>query len=280
MPRLTIRHLMLLVLYVAPGMPALGAPAPVRAFYLSPATFVGAPVALAGVSWFILRPGPNLDWVIVFLVWLGLTLFSGGSCIGIFMHAEDWFAFVLGALAYLLVLCLSTWIAERWLIPIQCPLCGKNSLLGADPWLGWQRSQELLGIKALPARQESEQFSFCHCEFCGLEELLSRAEARQGCPNCARGRPHRLWTPKDGSRTPDSFLRYEFYWCMACSGRCKRLLPGIWEEAVTPEDDEHYGRSDPMKWLRGRVDRIASMVRARYQARLGSCRTGGRTGPQ
>jgi len=126
---------MLLVLYVAVAlalsMPAIRSRGPERDL-LVPITLVCVPIALAGLSWFILRPGPRRDWVMGFFLCLSLTLntfwwtvdyFTGTSELEWFIRFAMIMQFGLGGI----------WLAKRSLILERCPRCGKMALLNADP---------------------------------------------------------------------------------------------------------------------------------------------------
>jgi predicted RNA-binding Zn-ribbon protein involved in translation (DUF1610 family) len=266
MPQMRIRHLMLLVLYIAIGlalsMPAINAGGLLRTVFVN-LTLIGVPLVWAGLSWLILRPGPHRDWIIYACLVVSLAAlflfqsiaFVNSVSLGVMRGRFGW-GWVVPILVTFSFGFQIIWTVKRLLMPKQCPRCGKRSLQNAEPWKVRLRRVETTPVEAEPqARGEAQRLSYYLCESCGLARELSSAEAQQCCPSCggiAWVRLRRL----DGFEPPRESPRGDFYWCLACSARCKQLVPGVWEDAVSPEDDRPYLRRDFIGWIGDRFHRI------------------------
>jgi hypothetical protein len=262
MLRLRIRHLMLLVLYVAVilalTMPAIRTRGPDRVAFIL-ATVLGVPMAMAAFSALILRPGPHRDWLTCFFVTIPMTFLALVLTIGTLMGAmttkeiagtwREPVNWVIWSLVDVLLWVVVIALGRGFLVPKQCPRCRKISLLQAF-YLDAERPQ-------------NASYGHYRCGVCEYEALLTRSEAHQACPHCGRTTWSCLWKAKDGSRRSWSYhYKYKFYWCLACGARCKQLLPGDRKEATSLEDERYYWLWSFRGWLRARIDRVAKQARA------------------
>jgi predicted RNA-binding Zn-ribbon protein involved in translation (DUF1610 family) len=256
MPRTTIRHLMLVVLYVALflglTMPVLRTP-PNQRGLLVPATALGAPFLMALVSAFALRPGPHRDRLTTLFVVIALALLAvllaAFICTGSFeaiYPGNPRVSVVLLVILLLLAICswfLAVALALEYLIPRRCPRCGKTTLMQSGlfanrTFAAWKRRTRRTMLEWL-VHEDTQRFSCFICTSCRREVLLDHCQARLGCPACGHPTLHHLHRSRYGASLP-SVIRYRFFWCFSCGGRCKQLLPGIWEETSSPADDREF----------------------------------------
>jgi predicted RNA-binding Zn-ribbon protein involved in translation (DUF1610 family) len=264
MSRMRIHHIMVVVAFVAIAValsrPGIVTPGSGSTHFLVPMALLGVILAFAGFSWLIVRPGAHRDWLMAFFIWLSFIGVTISSTIEL-LSGTGQRDRLLWALMFLPTLFYCTWIAIQALIPERCPHCGKRKLLKAET-NRWRRPPEIMLSQAeLRARGEPDHRSYYHCEACGLVSELSRAQARQGCPNCEGEPLFRLWRTEHGFEPPQSISRFEYYWCLGCKARCKQVVPGVWEQAVSPEDDRPYARWDLIGWLGHRIDGTAKKAR-------------------
>jgi ribosomal protein L37AE/L43A len=247
MPALRIRHLMIVVVYVAVVLAwvlaALRTTGSTNGIADSLLRVLFIPMGLAGLSVLILRPGPHRDWItafaltgqVVFLVnWFTLPpllfLFLLPALRKATSNTQMWGEFVaMLAICILVGILLATaLIAEaRWLIRRECPRCGRKRLLRA-------LFQNL---------RRPRTGRYYRCGVCDHHAKISRSQYAKGCPSCGK---HTLLREA-----------YSFYWCLNCRARLKRLRGGPWEDAPTPADDGFYWLWTPAAWLRSVRDRIA-----------------------
>ena len=172
MQRMTIRHLMLLVLYVAVILtlitPAIRTPWPQNATILF-FTVLMAPAAMSLFTVLILRPGPHRDWVAMFFLLmtyaaLGLMytigILSGiaipDTIAGTWKEPINWGINWYGGIAYWLGM---IFVARHFLIPRQCPHCRRNTLLQSFPGNDTQRhGQQQEDERLAQARRPSVLF--------------------------------------------------------------------------------------------------------------------------
>ncbi len=248
---LKIRHLMILVVYVAVVLAwvlaALRTTGSTNGIRDSLLRVLFIPVVLAGLSALILRPGPHRDWVtafaltgqFIFLVnWFTLPPLLFLYFLPAFRNATSniqmWKEFVAILAICILVglLLVTALIAEaKWLIRRECPRCGRKKLLRA--------------LFQIQRRQRTGRYY--RCGVCDHHAKISRSQYMKGCPSC--GKHTLLLEP------------YTYYWCLNCHARLKCLRGGRWEDAPTPADDGFYWLWTPAAWLRSRLDRLAQKSR-------------------
>ena len=277
MPRMTLRHLMLFVLYVAVIlgliMPAIRTPAENRGPLLI-ATALGVPLTMALLSAWILRPGPHRDWLTTFFLviaqgtlgfFLAVAMVTGDL---LPRHARDSsVSLIISLILFLLAMgsgFLVITLTQQFLIPRRCPCCTKAALFQAGLFADRIRrpgsTRPSLSMLEWIVYRDTQQFSFFVCDVCGSEAFLDHCRARQGCPACGRKSLYYLRHTRRGTRLP-SVLRYTFFWCLCCKARRKQLLPDQWEDAASPEHDCEYWLWDSIPCLRALRHRIARMAR-------------------
>jgi predicted RNA-binding Zn-ribbon protein involved in translation (DUF1610 family) len=271
---MNIRHLMLLVLYsaVALGVFLSALKLPVRdRTRLVGLALCAASTALAGLPWFIHRPGPWRDWLVRLftcsaLVWVLFSLSVDISRGGLDALFSAFFCLQLGFA--------SIWLAKQGLIPGDCPHCGRKALVKATPDTRSRKTAlravayvcESCGVVTFPRRGEvargcsrcgrtlspgnSDLSPHYVCESCGVVTYAPRGRIAQGCSRCGRSR----WVD---SPVPD---RWEYYWCLACERRSKERVDGTWEAADGPEDEGPYSRWDFLGWVEALLARWSSSV--------------------
>ena len=219
MPRMRLRHLMLVVLYVAVilglMMPAIRTPWPNRIQLLVP-TALGVPIAMALLSALILRPGPHRNWATTFFLVVAQSLCGflvlAGMLSGELIPKQlggpwdgplIWVILVLVAIAsWFLVIALT----QQFLIPRRCPRCTKTTLLQSglfvDRTRRSYRKENHLSMLEWLVHQDSQQFSFFRCSVCDSEVFLDHCRARLGCPTCSRTALYFLRRTKNGDAAP------------------------------------------------------------------------------
>jgi hypothetical protein len=264
MPRMKIRHLMLLVLYSAVALAAilsaLKLPVESGTHRVGIALWAASAV-LAGLSWCILRPGPRRDWLII--------LFGSSAIVSLLLPQvvesarggpmnDPFLAFF-----YLQFLFVGIVLVNQRLIPRHCPRCGRKALVKATRDARSRKTAlravayvcESCRAVTFPRRGEvargcsrcagklspgnSDLSPHYVCESCGVVTYAPRGRIAQGCSRCGRSR----WSD---SPVPD---RWEYYWCLACEGRSKQRVDGIWENADGHEDEGPYSRWDFIGWM-------------------------------
>ena len=220
MPQLRIQHLMLLVLYVAVALamslPAMHARGVGRPLLLS-VTIPGVPLTLAGLSWLILRPGPQRDLVQISFLFIAHASVGLTPFVFLALSKSDslfWFLNLALGLAWSFR---SLLIARKWLTLKPCPHCRKKVLLDAQPGKEPVQHQELTHEEARKmAWLESQRLAYYSCDSCARVGELSAAEARQSCPHCGGINLRRLQRLDHGYQSPRFLPRGGFYWCLAC----------------------------------------------------------------
>ena len=203
LPRLKIRHLMILIVYTAVSLAAMTAavnqPEP-RLLHVVYASIL-LPFVLSGLSLLILRPGPGRDWVVAFFwtIFHGLfaILMTASALLVLWLRGPVtpiigmvW----LGSISFfgcLLLLGNAIRLGRLYLIPTQCRRCGRKSLIRA----------------ALSHMASNWSLYYVRCGICDRKDHLDVSRIREGCPNC--------------HRPTFILIRYRFYWCLNCHGRFK-----------------------------------------------------------
>jgi hypothetical protein len=250
MPPLRIRHLMILVVYVAVVLAwllaALRTTGSTNGISDSVLRALFMPMVLAGLSALILRPGPHRDWITVFAL-TGQVIFLANwfTLPPLFLlyvlpalRKRSWNSQTWNVLIVTLSLCILVGILlliteARWLIRRECPRCGRKKLL-----------------RAVFQRQRRPRTGrYYRCGVCDHHAKISRSQYTAGCPSC--GKHTLLLEP------------YSFFWCLNCRARVRRLRGGPWEDATTPADDGFYWLWTPAALLRSVLDRMAQKSRPR-----------------
>ena len=232
MPRTNIRHWMILVLYsavaMAMSMPAVRA-SDVHRLWLIPLTLLVVPIALAAMTWAILRPGPWRDWVMRIFVCSAFFLLSL-SFIAVWSPlspAMPWLMKMAGlcVLMWMMTVFRLIWLLNDKVVLRRCPTCRRTALVRANP----TRYHQV----------RSERVAFVACKSCGEVWSRSRGAIIPRCSRCGKS----LWLL---APVPDC---WEYYWCLVCGFRNKQRSDGRWEEASGPRDDAPYARYDFIGWL-------------------------------
>ena len=257
MATMRIRHLMVLVVYVAVALgwmlPSIRWPGPDRGVLIYTSILL-APAMLAALSVFILLPGPHRDWLTCFFCTLqiafGVLLLSAP---GLFVFGT-WLYWNqrprglerpdLGFLSLFLILGLMNWVTvfrfARYLVLRRCPHCQRTSLVAS----------------ALQSRPRGGRYY--RCGVCDHDARISGDQLSRRCPNCGK---HTLIVK-----------RYSFHWCLKCPARVKRLPRRPWEDAPTPSDDGFYWLWTPAASLRSVRGRVTGGSRAESAERSSSAR--------
>lgn len=252
MPRMRLRHLMVLIAYVAVALALVVAVMRVfeeneTAGATAAAILLAIPWVPAGFCWFVLRRGPYRDWVVALHMAVGLTLLAGAL-------ASPFLLFIVHALA--------PW-ARRPVGPSQLALTSAALPVGLVVWIGafslYRRNLKRLECPGCKRKQLVRSLKTSHkamsarCGACDEVFVLHPFRRGQACPKCARN---------------TLFARsYAFHWCLSCGGRAKRLRRGPWEQAPSPQDDPFYSLWDLGEWFQHLSRRIRS--RARTQRKTG-----------
>jgi hypothetical protein len=247
LPRLRIRHLMILIVYVAVTLTVMLAASDKsepRLFDVIGASIV-LPLVLSSLSVLLLRPGPSRDWVVAFFwtIFQGLLaiLFAAPTLLVIFMYRRlngpvgpiKGAQLIVPIISFYGLLCLGLAVRQGrlYLIPAQCPRCERKRLLRAV----------LSGIAS------NWPLYYVRCGICDRRDRLYVSRIREGCPTC--------------HRPTFILIRYRFYWCLECRSRFKRLRRGDWEDASSPEDDGWFLLWSLSGSLRTLINRIVKKGR-------------------
>ena len=129
-----------------------------------------------GLTAIVISPGPHRDWIFMMFFVLHIGIATVGLAV-MLLNADNTIAKTPGYLALGLMIvgvCGTLARVRRFLIPADCPACGRKALLHA------------------------------------------------------------------AHQTPGVRTYHDYYWCLHCSDRFKRLENGPWEKAWSPHDDRFY----------------------------------------
>jgi hypothetical protein len=185
-------------------------------------TSIAVPFVLTAVSVLVLKPGPSRDWVAALFWTTGHILFSLMLILATItvMLMNRWPpAPAAIVLTPFLIGCLflsgnAVRVGRQHLLATQCPACEKRRLVRAA-------LEEMVS-----------DWRYFRCGICDRTEhvrILRKADGRPLgyiCPYC--------------NRLARRVVRYQFYWCLSCHARFKRLRHGDWEDASKPVDDSHF----------------------------------------
>jgi hypothetical protein len=230
MSRIRIRHLMVLVLYVAVALalmiPAIKTYWPKRISMLMGAAAL-ASSAMLPLTALVVRPGPRRDWVFVLLnllTWALLVTF-------LIVDIES----ISYSIVVILLCGVPSWLLfaqyKEYLIPRKCPRCLRKRVIPSM------------------AQRSSQLYSVYICRSCDFEGPLARQKGFPICPSCRQDTLVPVKKP------------FTYSWCLNCGSRWKQVPPGAVQEASGPEDDRSYWLWSFGKWIRTRADRIAKRAR-------------------
>jgi hypothetical protein len=252
MPRMTVRHMMIAVLYVAVAlgmvMAVLRTTGPGR--YMAWTAFaLWLPMALAFLSAVLLRRGPWRQWltfsfIAALFFAVGALLFAFPAVVVLIFAGRggsprppvSWPHAVPFGIGSLFFAAAATYIVLDSLIPRFCPRCRRLALINSFGHGRLHRGKRL----------------YLRCEICDhvarlpvVEIAFSRDRGRDPkkrlvspiSPLVAAGdRPACLACGRPTLRR----VPYRFYWCLACGSRCKRDGHRPWDDAPSPADDDSY----------------------------------------
>jgi ribosomal protein L37AE/L43A len=217
------------------------------------------PMASGIVSAVTMRPGPHRDWVtgLCFaLPMLDMALYFALASvilarrlIGPFSGWRDWGAIVCPGLSGLMFGATVLLLARRNLALRPCPGCRRRGLVRS-------------ALRSMGGRVRAWYICCLSCDLVApfdvgnrrgisMRDLGSAAEPGENEPAC----------PTCGQETLRR-IPYEFFWCLSCLSRYKRIGRGAWEDAGGSEDDRFYWLWSVQGWLTKQIRRITRRGRS------------------